>query len=43
MEATISSNAPRVPWNKDKLTGQESPLKLKENLGACNWGRKPVI
>lgn len=30
MEATISSNSPRVPWNKDKLTGQKAPLKLKE-------------
>ncbi|CAB3810807.1 hypothetical protein LMG27177_07484 [Paraburkholderia fynbosensis] len=30
MEATINSGAPRVPWNKDKLTGQKSPLKRKE-------------
>ncbi|MBB5448147.1 integrase [Paraburkholderia sp. WSM4177] len=30
MEATISSGAQRVPWNKDKLTRQKSPLKLKE-------------
>jgi hypothetical protein len=30
MEATISSNGLRVPWNKDKLTGQKPPLKLKE-------------
>ncbi|TCG08711.1 hypothetical protein BZM27_10105 [Paraburkholderia steynii] len=29
MEATICSGAPRVPWNKDKLTGQKSPLQLK--------------
>lgn len=30
MEATASNSAARVPWNKDKLTGQKSPLKLKE-------------
>jgi hypothetical protein len=30
MEATVSSNVPRLPWNKDKLTGQKPPLKLKE-------------
>lgn len=30
MEATISSSVPRVPWNKDELTGQKSSLKLKE-------------
>ncbi len=29
MEATISS-LPRVPWNKDKITGQKPPLKLRE-------------
>jgi integrase len=30
MEATITSGVPRVPWNKDKLTGQKPPLKLRE-------------
>ncbi len=30
MEATITSSVPRVPWNKDKLTGQKPPLKLRE-------------
>ncbi|WP_168792956.1 tyrosine-type recombinase/integrase [Paraburkholderia aromaticivorans] len=30
MEATVSNAAARVPWHKDKLTGQKSPLKLKE-------------
>jgi hypothetical protein len=30
MEATTSNCVPRVPWNKDKLTGQKPPLKLKE-------------
>ncbi len=30
METTVSNGAARVPWNKDKLTGQKSPLKLKE-------------
>src|SRR5471032_3060325 len=30
MEATVSNTPARVPWNKDKLTGQKSPLKLKE-------------
>lgn len=30
MEATANNSAARVPWNKDKLTGQKSPLKLKE-------------
>ena len=30
MEATVSNTPPRVPWNKDKLTGQKLPLKLKE-------------
>ncbi|OTP72235.1 hypothetical protein PAMC26510_22155 [Caballeronia sordidicola] len=36
METTISNGAPRVPWNKDKLTGQKSPLKLKE-IWACHF------
>lgn len=30
MEAIISRRVPHVPWNKDRLTGQKSPLKLKE-------------
>jgi hypothetical protein len=30
MEAIISPSVPHVPWNKGKLTGQKSPLKLKE-------------
>jgi integrase len=30
MDTVISSNVPQVPWNKDKITGQKSPLKLKE-------------
>jgi hypothetical protein len=30
MEAIISTSVPHVPWNKGKLTGQKSPLKLKE-------------
>ena len=30
MEATIIRSVPRVPWNKDKLTGQKPPLKLRE-------------
>jgi len=30
MKATILSSVPRVPWNKDKLTGQKPPLKLRE-------------
>jgi len=30
METTVSNAVARVPWNKDKLTGQKSPLKLKE-------------
>jgi integrase len=30
MEATISGSGPCVPWNKGKLTGQKSPLKLEE-------------
>jgi integrase len=30
MEATITSSVPHVPWNKDKLTGQKPPLKLRE-------------
>jgi integrase len=30
VEATISNRVTHVPWNKGKLTGQKSPLKLKE-------------
>jgi integrase len=30
MDATITTGAPRVPRNKDKLTGQKPPLKLRE-------------
>lgn len=30
MEATADNSAAHVPWNKDKLTGQKSPLKLNE-------------
>ncbi|MDB5836007.1 MAG: integrase family protein [Caballeronia sp.] len=30
MEATVSNTPAHVPWIKDKLTGQKSPLKLKE-------------
>jgi integrase len=30
METIISTSLPHVPWNKGKLTGQKSPLKLKE-------------
>jgi len=30
MESIISTSVPHVPWNKGKLTGQKSPLKLKE-------------
>ncbi|WP_213779928.1 tyrosine-type recombinase/integrase [Caballeronia sp. dw_276] len=30
MEANASNAPTRVPWNKDKLTGQKAPLKLKE-------------
>ena len=30
MEATIISSVPRVPWNKDKFTGQKPLLKLRE-------------
>jgi hypothetical protein len=30
MEAIITNSVPRVPWNKDKLTGQKPPLKLRE-------------
>ncbi|RAS13317.1 hypothetical protein BX591_1911 [Paraburkholderia bryophila] len=36
MEAIISTSVPHVPWNKGKLTGQKSPLKLKEILGHSN-------
>lgn len=28
--ATMGNRVSRVPWNKDKLTGQKPPLKLKE-------------
>lgn len=30
MKATINTSVANVPWNKGKLTGQKSPLKLKE-------------
>jgi integrase len=30
MDNVISSSVSHVPWNKDKITGQKSPLKLKE-------------
>jgi hypothetical protein len=30
MEATVSNAAVRVPWNKDKLTGQKSPLSSND-------------
>src|SRR3984957_918949 len=30
METTITTGVPRVPWNRDKLTGQKPPLKLGE-------------
>jgi integrase len=30
MEAIIGTTVAHVPWNKGKLTGQKSPLKLKE-------------
>jgi len=30
MEANASNAPTRVLWNKDKLTGQKAPLKLKE-------------
>lgn len=30
MEATTNNSVARVPWNKDKLTGQKPPLKLRE-------------
>jgi hypothetical protein len=30
MEATVSNTPAYVPWNRDKLTGQKSPLKLEE-------------
>jgi hypothetical protein len=30
METLNSSGAPRVPWNKGRLTGQKPPLKLGE-------------
>ena len=30
MEKSDEGAAARVPWNKGKLTGQKSPLKLKE-------------
>ncbi|MGF6446155.1 hypothetical protein QF002_007031 [Paraburkholderia youngii] len=33
MEATINPGVGRVPWNKDKLTGQKLPLKLREIWG----------
>ncbi len=33
METTAINTARRVQWNKDKLTGQKSPLKAQGNLG----------
>ena len=33
MERFIEASAHRVPWNKGKLVGQKSPLRLKGNLG----------
>ena len=30
MEATTNNSVARVSWNKDKLTGQKPPLKLRE-------------
>ena len=30
MEPLANSSAPRAPWNKGRLVGQEAPLKLKE-------------
>src|SRR5580698_8294424 len=30
MDATTVLSGARVPWNKDRLTGQKPPLKLKE-------------
>ncbi len=46
MEAIISTSVPHVPWNKSKLTGQKSPLKLKEIWAIrirLQLGEKPVI
>ncbi len=44
MEADASNAPTRVPWNKDKLTGQKALLKLKE-IGAIrirlHLGAKP--
>lgn len=30
MESTQTAVSPKIPWNKGKLVGQKSPLKLKE-------------
>jgi hypothetical protein len=30
METNVNGSAPRVAWNKGKLTGQRPPLKLRE-------------
>jgi len=29
MERIIEASAHRIPWNKGKLVGQKSPLRLK--------------
>ncbi|MGF6673362.1 hypothetical protein OKW44_001214 [Paraburkholderia sp. WSM4174] len=33
MEATTNNSVARVPWNKDKLTGQKPPAEAQGNLG----------
>ncbi len=46
MEAANTNSVPHVPWNNDKIKGQESPLKLKENWAIrirLQLGAKPVI
>jgi hypothetical protein len=46
METAASYATARVPWNKDKLTGQKSPLKLKEIWAIqirLQWERGPGI
>lgn len=30
MDTSNSPAAPRIPWNKGRITGQKRPLKLKE-------------
>ena len=41
MNQIVTTNADHhIPWNKGKLIGQKSPLKLKEIWAiriACNW------